>query len=183
MVDPTGLELKNVNAKPFQQASTMQLGEGKTTIAKEGCVLDAALRIANAISGKNISLEDANTRAVKEKLFSGKDKDELSTSSMAKLISELSGVKVKGEEFIADNSELTGRLASLDYSRQETYATGRIKVTPSDGKKPYEHEVNIDRSIPRSSTTGAQPVLDTSNVKRTETKELTKIRVFQVEKK
>jgi len=160
--DPDGNEIIETTDGTHQQDSSSGLGSGKTTIAKEGCVLTTFLRIANTISGKNYTLDDANSKAKSLGLFEGKDKDELSAASGAKLIGALTGSKISFGVYEGNEKDLIDKVRSLDDDPYEGFfVTGRIQAHDSTGTKQYGHQVNINE---KGSAT--QPIFDTSTKDR-----------------
>ena len=155
----------NVSSSIHQQDSNHQLGKGPTTIYKEGCVLTSFLRIANSISGKNYTLDEANAKANSMKLFTGKDSDELSYEAGAKLISALTGLNIESGIYEGTEAELKEKIKQMDENPYEGFwVTGRIEAHNSDGTKKYGHQVNING---KGDTT--QPIVDTSSKDRKDT--------------
>jgi hypothetical protein len=158
------LIIKEVANTILQQDSTTALGNGKTTIYAEGCVLTATVRIANAIDGLTHTLDEANQIAIDNNLYA--NGDELSPDSAASLIGLLTGKTVEAQKISGTESELISRLNLLKASENEVYVQGRL----SNG-----HQVNINDagynksgSLPDSRSSN-QPIIDTSVKGRTST--------------
>jgi len=181
-VDPSGLTILDVKGDTHQQDSEAQLGGGKT-IAKEGCVLEAAVRIARGISGDDsISLEDANAYAKDNELFKGEKKDILTTESVAELISGLTGEKIGFGSIDGPDQVIKEGISDLDSSKKDYYVTGRIDdehtVSINEGLTLKDYHMGDDQ----------QPVVDTSITGRTSvddgvsgSEELTRADYFYVE--
>ena len=150
-IDPTGKILMNVSAGPDMTSSSNNLGNSSASISEVGCVLTAYVRIANAISGKEYTLDQANSIAQGLGLFTGVEgssvKNLLSTENGAKLIGALTGKKigfksVSGPEFFLQNN-----LNYHDDSMKQYYATGRLDTESADGTSRFGHTVNIIDSL------------------------------------
>ena len=144
-VDLWGLTVKD-QGRVIQDDSTAKLGKGNKTIQDAGCVLTAYVRIAQAVSGKDITLEKANDLANDLKLYT--DKDELSIENGVKLINAL--IKETGLEIVYEGSlegtttEIAKQINALEASDLDYYLTARIDTTNKDGTQKYEHTVSIN---------------------------------------
>ena len=162
--DPDGEVIIKVSATIYQQDSTAKLGDGKTTIDKEGCVLTTAVRIINKISDKQVTLESVNEKAKELNLYT--NGDELSHENIAKLISDLTGKKIKSKMFEGTEANLMKVITNLAENPYEGFfVTGRIEARSSDGTKTYGHQVNINEK----GIGTKQPIVDTSTKNRTST--------------
>ncbi len=109
-----------------------------------GCVLTTYTRIASAITGNNIPLEDANKAALK--LY---DKPNLlSPKSGAALINALVGDKwsVGYIGSIGQRSVLVYAKIISEFEAEDAdyFITARIQTTSADGTQTYEHTLNIN---------------------------------------
>ena len=159
--DPNGEIIRKISDAIRQQDSTAKLGSGDDTINKSGCVLTTFLRIANAISPTEFTLEEANKRAMDLDLYT--NKDELSYEAGAKLISSLTGKNIKSGMVEGTETDLMKTVKNMDENPYEGFfVTGRIEARSSDGKSSYGHQVNINEK----GNNGVQPIVDTSNKDR-----------------
>jgi hypothetical protein len=149
-VDPDGNEIKNAATTLMSDVNAeATLGSSTQSINENGCVLTAYTRIANAISGRNISLIDANQTAIDMGLFT--NGNELSPEAGAKLITKLVGdsninVSYAGSISTESMAEYGGSLVLLEMNYKELYVTGRLTTNNSDNTKTYGHTLNIDSS-------------------------------------
>ena len=146
-VDPDGMEIKDTDTTFIMQnsSSSSTLGNTKELISAVGCTLTAYTRIANAISGTNISLEMANEKA--KNLYT--NGNELSPQAGEKLINSLiegtgKSVTYAGSQSLDSMTESGSFLNSLENSFSKVYVTARIKTTDSNNTKEYGHTVNIN---------------------------------------
>jgi len=94
------------------------------------------------------------------------NKDELSYEAGAKLISALTGLKIKSGMFEGTEQEIMKKIKNLDENPYEGYfVTGRITAHNDDGTKTYGHQVNINEK----GNGTKQPIVDTSNTSRKST--------------
>ena len=139
------MDVNNVGSV-LQNSSTNTLGTGTSTINDAGCVLTSYVRIANAVGGKDISLDKANEIAIEKGLYT--NKDELSVENGVKLINELikdSGKVVSYEGSITGTTtEIAKEINKLEASTEDYYLTARLNTENADGTKKYEHTVNIN---------------------------------------
>jgi len=148
-VDPDGEEIFDVSRTLLMQSSeTGILGEGESLIREEGCVLTAYVRIASAISGKEITLDEANALAISNGYYTGTNKDMLSPENGAKLITALVGdgnitVKYAGRysDTLANSIVFLHFLGNND--SRELYVTAGLRTTDQNGKA-IDHTVNIN---------------------------------------
>ena len=149
-VDPDGKEIMNTSTTLLMTSDTKtKLGGGKDLISEVGCVLTAYTRIANALSGKETSLADANAKAIALELFS--NNNELTPEAGAKLINALlegTGISVTYAGSVpVDNMTVFGIcLKDLEKSPSKVFVTARVATTNSDGSQKYDHTVNINKS-------------------------------------
>jgi hypothetical protein len=177
--------------------NTATLSDTKELIKNVGCVLTAYTRIASAIAGREISLEDANKKAMKMGLFqTGQDgqHNALSPESGAKLITALVddptiSVTYDMSLSTSDLTTASSTLLLLQGDSREFYATGRILTTDAARSQSGQHTLNIDSSAVKSdpSVPGNRniKVNDTSGVRKqmandSRTNTLQRIDVFQV---
>jgi hypothetical protein len=144
--DPDGRILRDVPASPKQQdGGSTALGSGTATVADVGCVLTATVRIAIAISGKQITLAQANEIAIDNNLYSGESRNLLSVESQAKLIGLLTGKEIGHAVYTGTEQELYNKVVELNQAEGEYYPSGRVHATNGDGTKKYDHQVNINK--------------------------------------
>jgi hypothetical protein len=138
-------------------------------------VLTAYVRIANAISGDDVSLKDANRIANGLRLFArGREGNvnRLDATAGATLISELTGQQIAFISIGGTQEQLVDALQVYDESSQSYFATGRVRTTNAAGDKTYLHTLSVDDSadtirIGRYVTVdGPQPLNDTSSADR-----------------
>ena len=141
------MEIKDTDTTFIMQnsSSSSTLGNTKELISAVGCTLTAYTRIANAISGTNISLEMANEKA--KNLYT--NGNELSPQAGEKLINSLiegtgKSVTYAGSQSLDSMTESGSFLNSLENSFSKVYVTARIKTTDSNNTKEYGHTVNIN---------------------------------------
>jgi hypothetical protein len=156
-IDPDGEWINNAADLLMSSAGiTAELGpKGNGSLIKDvGCVLTAYIRIAIAITGKDISLVDANAKAVELGLYV--NTNELTPQAGAALITALINDPNISVEFIGSiRSDKVIEYASslvllgLDQSR-ELYVTARITTTNTAGTDTYGHTLNIDAGAPYS---------------------------------
>ena len=144
-VDLWGDRVKNTGTLE-QQTSKNSIGGTKSSIAKEGCVLTAYVRIAQALSNKEITLDEANKIATKNLLYT--NGNELSIENGVKLINKL--IKGSGKEIVYSGSltgtttEIAKQINQLEASELNYFLTARINTTNADATEKYEHTVNIN---------------------------------------
>jgi len=166
--DPDGEKIFDVSRTLLMQSSEEKLGKGESLIKNEGCVLTAYTRIASAIAGREITLDDANALAIANEYYT--DLDLLSPENGAKLITDLVGDSNITVEYTGSISPrtLSGAVRSvysLDNNSSELYATGRLRTTDQNGNA-IDHTVNINSG---AAVTGSNPNIklnDTSSAGR-----------------
>ena len=148
-VDPDGRDINDVDSELVMQNAKRetQLGFSEERITLVGCVLTAYTRIANAIGGLEITLEEANDTAKELGLYS--NKNELTPQAGAKLINALlygtgKSVTYAGSVTAETMTEYASFLNSLENSYSELYVTARIKTNDINNSKIDEHTVNIN---------------------------------------
>ena len=129
-----------------QQSSDSRLANSGTTIYKSGCVLTAYVRIAQALTDKEITLDDANDLAYKNGLFT--NGNELSVENGVKLINELikdTGKKVAyAGSLTGSTTEIAKQINQIEASERDYFLTARIETTNDTGTETYEHTVSIN---------------------------------------
>ncbi|MBA7577492.1 hypothetical protein ES708_19345 [subsurface metagenome] len=170
-IDPTGMIIEDVSLNPFQQSegNKLKLGSSSESIYNVGCVLTAYVRIAMAISGKEISLEKANKTAKKNELFTNENL--LTLANGVKLIEALTGKTIGFGRVEGTEAELVEKLEALDASEESYYVTGRIHTENTAGTKKYDHTLSINDSADNYDPHGGytQPLGDTSRKDRKQT--------------
>jgi RHS repeat-associated protein len=158
-IDLWGLEIKDANTTLFMKsAGNIPLSDSEELISEVGCVLTTYTRIAIGISGRNISLQQANQKAMDMELFeTGKDgqHNALSPENGAKLITALVDnphINVTYDRSLSISNLTTAgsALLLLQGDDREFYTTGRILTTNAEGTKNYYHTVNINSGSVKS---------------------------------
>ena len=131
----------------MKNANQEMLGFSNEPISEVGCVLTAYTRIANAIGGLEITLEEANDTAKELRLYI--NKNELTPQAGANLINALlygtgKSVTYAGSVTAETMIEYASFLNSLENSYSELYVTARIKTNDINNSKIDEHTVNIN---------------------------------------
>ncbi len=148
--DPTGFIIKDVTRGVVQQDSSNNLGNGGASrdesIAAFGCVLTTFTRIANALSGDNFSIDQANAKAIELGLYT--NGNELSPAAGAALVNALiddpSKTLAYDVSINGNGAKLGLKLNELENSNSEFFTTGRIHTENAAGSKKYDHQVNIN---------------------------------------
>ena len=129
-----------------QQSSDKPLANSDTSIYDSGCVLTAYVRIAQALTDKKITLDDANKFAYDNGLFT--NGNELSVENGVKLINELikdTGKKVAyAGSLTGSTTEIAKQINQLETSELDYFLTARIETTNDTGTETYEHTVSIN---------------------------------------
>ncbi|MBR7079278.1 MAG: RHS repeat-associated core domain-containing protein, partial [Treponema sp.] len=148
-VDMWGLKVLDVSRtlKQESEGSKLKIGNSNETIYKVGCVLTSYVRIAREISGREISLKEANDYAVEHNLFT--NKNELSPENGTKLVNGLvredCGKKLVYSGKISINNAGAPEALQLLEERQENYyVTGRVFTCSYDKESYYEHTLSIN---------------------------------------
>ncbi|AHC15310.1 YD repeat protein [Salinispira pacifica] len=170
-VDPTGFKLMPVNTGLLMSSASANstLGGSEELISNVGCVLTAYTRIASAIAGNEISLERANSVAIKLGLFSGENQNLLSVAAGAELISALTGKEIGYGSYVGPEQTLQINANYLSEMDRENYVTGRLNTESADGSQEYGHTVNITESLDVGDYImgiDQQPIDDTSPTNR-----------------
>jgi len=144
--DPSGFIILDVSRDVVQQDSTKTLGTGTGSISDYGCVLTTFTRMANTLSGKSFTVDDANRMANKMNLY--EKGNLLSPQAGAKLVNALVNDPSKVVTFDGSTegtgAEIGSKLNALENSDKEYLTSGRIHTTSADGKSKYDHQVNIN---------------------------------------
>ena len=171
-VDPDGREIENAE-KTLMKTASSNLGKSDVKISSEGCVLTTYTRMASAILGQEISLDNANKIAIKNNLYTGeKDKENLlSPESGSKLINAIlieNGETEKSVSFEGSfsNQEALDKYKAASSSEDKYFASVRVKTENENGDK-YEHTMNIDANAYKENACGGANLLvnDTSGVR------------------
>ena len=161
------------------QSSTSFLGDSKKeTIDKYGCTLTSYTRMAIALGATNVTLDDANEMANKEKLFS--DGNLLTRENGAALVNALLEKSGISDISITYDSSAEGELNAFssytdkENSSSEYFCNARINTSNSDGTSYYDHTVSVDSNALISDRCDGSPtnmkIRDTSNVGRDQLK-------------
>ena len=149
-IDPDGRIVRSANTSIMMTDSSKNLGNSNEKICNVGCVLTAYTRIAAAILGSNISVDDANKYAKENKLFSNGSllTIEAGVSLINGLLEENGITDTKVEfagSFTSSNQDsLISVISMTENFKDEYFINGRIETTSKDGTEKYGHEVNIN---------------------------------------
>jgi RHS repeat-associated protein len=159
-VDPTGMFVEDADELTKQQDSDHTIGTSDETINDVGCVLTSYTRIAIALSGREISLEDANQVAIDNNLYANGNL--LSPEAGAELINLLVRDPTKTVVFAGSitgsDSDIASQINALESSALSYYLTARLDTTNADGSISYLHTVNIN-----GGAVAASDITDMSN--------------------
>ena len=149
-VDPEGRIILNADSELKMSSSSSNLGNSEEKICNVGCVLTAYTRIASAIIGGGVTLEEANDYATGNSLFAVGNL--LTPEAGTALINGL--LKAKGitdtevefsGSYLSDNeSNLIGAISITELFPNEYFVTARIETTNKAGSEKYGHHVNIN---------------------------------------
>ena len=148
--DPDGRIVRSANSSIMMTDSSNYLGTSNEKICDVGCVLTAYTRIAAAILGSNISVNDANEYATENNLFSNGNL--LTIDAGVALINGLleeNGVTDTKVEFAGsftskNQDDLIAAISRTEKLKDEYFVNGRIETTNKDGTDKYGHHVNIN---------------------------------------
>ena len=149
-IDPDGNTILNAARTLMKSAQEATLGKSSEKISEVGCVLTAYTRIAAAILGSNISVDDANKYAKENKLFSNGNllTIEAGVSLINGLLEENGITDTKVEfagSFTSSNQDsLISVISMTENFKDEYFINGRIETTNKDGTEKYGHHVNIN---------------------------------------
>ena len=149
-IDPDGRIVRSANTSIMMTDSSKNLGNSNEKICNVGCVLTAYTRIAAAILGSNISVDDANKYAKENKLFSNGNllTIEAGVSLINGLLEENGITDTKVEfagSFTSSNQDsLISVISMTENFKDEYFINGRIETTNKDGTEKYGHHVNIN---------------------------------------
>ena len=149
-IDPDGRIVRSANTSIMMTDSSKNLGNSNEKICNVGCVLTAYTRIAAAILGSNISVDDANKYAKENKLFSNGSllTIEAGVSLINGLLEENGITDTKVEfagSFTSSNQDsLISVISMTENFKDEYFINGRIETTNKDGTEKYGHHVNIN---------------------------------------
>ncbi|WP_315451153.1 RHS repeat-associated core domain-containing protein, partial [uncultured Treponema sp.] len=173
--DPTGRIVKSASSSIMMTDSSNNLGTSQEKICDQGCVLTAYTRIAAALLGSDISVDDANKYAKDHGLFSKKNL--LTPEAGAALINGLleeNGVTDTKVQFVGSfksdkQDDLISVISRTENFADEYFINGRIETTNKDGTKKYGHHVNINHNAVFADTENGcmnLSISDTSGVRK-----------------
>ena len=142
-IDPDGRIVRSANTSIMMTDSSKNLGNSNEKICNVGCVLTAYTRIAAAILGSNISVDDANKYAKENKLFSNGNllTIEAGVSLINGLLEENGITDTKVEfagSFTSSNQDsLISVISMTENFKDEYFINGRIETTNKDGTEKY----------------------------------------------
>ena len=148
--DPDGRIVRSANSSIMMADSSDNLGTSQEKICNVGCVLTAYTRIAAALLGSSISVNDANAYANEHNLFSKKNL--LTPEAGAALINGLleeKGVTDTKVQFVGSfksdkQDNMIFAIGRTENFADEYFVNGRIETTNKAGTETYGHHVNIN---------------------------------------
>ena len=148
--DPDGRIVRSANSSIMMADSSDNLGTSQEKICNVGCVLTAYTRIAAALLGSNISVNDANAYANEHNLFSNENL--LTPEAGAALINGLleeKGVTDTKVQFVGSfksdkQDNMIFAIGRTENFADEYFVNGRIETTNKAGTETYGHHVNIN---------------------------------------
>ncbi|WP_253673036.1 RHS repeat domain-containing protein [Treponema sp. OMZ 855] len=148
--DPDGRIVRSANSSIMMADSSDNLGTSQEKICNVGCVLTAYTRIAAALLGSNISVNDANAYANEHNLFSNENL--LTPEAGAALINGLleeKGVTDTKVQFVCScksdkQDNMIIAIGRTENFADEYFVNARIETTNKAGTETYGHHVNIN---------------------------------------